>query len=244
MKTIKTFMAVAMFAVAAMISVPVNAQDDYTKKEKREMARDIKASNKDLYKKSDKDVRKEARKLEKEGWKSLDLPIEKQLERTWERQWQTDAAGYDKYITKTVQAVGPSFNAALRMAENMAKLGIASDMGMLVQSMATLAVGNKEISPKQAASVNQSVEKVKLIVNEKLGRVITSTTLYKENRKVYTVRVTVLYSQEAALQAASQAAAEALKDDMKVNDAEFDALFGYDKLRDQYVKTDWDETIE
>ena len=30
-------MAVAMFAVAAMIAVPANAQDDYTKKEKREM---------------------------------------------------------------------------------------------------------------------------------------------------------------------------------------------------------------
>lgn len=244
MKTMKTFMAVAMFAVAAMIAVPANAQDDYTKKEKREMARDIKDSNKDLYKKTDKDVRKEAKKLKKEGWQAMDLPIEKQLERTWERQWQTDAAGYDKYITKTVQTVGQSYNAALRMAENMAKLGIAADMGTLVQSLATLAVGNKELTPTQAASVNQSVEKVKLIVNEKLGRVLTSTTIYKVNRNVYTVRVTVLYSQEAALQAANQAANQALKDDMKVNDAEFDALFGYDKLRDQYVKTEWDETIQ
>ena len=87
-------------------------------------------------------------------------------------------------------------------------------------------------------------EKVKLIVNEKLGRVITSTTLYKMNRDVYRLRVTVLYSQEAALQAAQAAAQQALKEDMKVNDAEFDALFGYDKLRDQYVKSEWDETIQ
>lgn len=43
--------------------------------------------------------------------------------------------------------------------------------------------------------------------------------------------------------ATNQAAVAQLKDDMKLNDAEFDSLFGYDKLRDQYVKTEWDETI-
>ena len=152
--------------------------------------------------------------------------------------------GYDKYISKTIEVVGQSYSAALRMAENNAKLGIAADMGTLVQSLAQLNLANKEISPEQAVSVSQSVEKVKLIVNGKLGRVITSTTLYKMNRDVYRVRVTVLYSQEAALQAAQAAAQQALKEGMKVNDAEFDALFGYDKLRDQYVKSEWDETIQ
>ena len=215
-----------------------------TKKEKKEISKDIKASNKDLYKKPEKLVKKEAKKLTKEGWKTMDLPIQKQLERTYERLWQTDDYGYDKYISKTIEVVGQSYSAALRMAENNAKLGIAADMGTLVQSLAQLNLANKEISPEQAVSVSQSVEKVKLIVNGKLGRVITSTTLYKMNRDVYRVRVTVLYSQEAALQAAQAAAQQALKEDMKVNDAEFDALFGYDKLRDQYVKSEWDETIQ
>ncbi len=244
MKTIKTFMAVAMLAFAAALAVPADAQTTLTKKEKREVAKDLKASSKDLYKKANKDVRKVARKYKKEGWLTMDLPIEKQLERTWERQWQTDDAGYEKYITKTIQTVGQNYNATLRMAENMAKLGIASDMATLVQSMATLAVANKEISPSQAASVNQSVEKVKLIVNEKLGRVLTSTCIYRVNKDVYEVRVTVLYSQEAALRAANQAAVQTLKEDMKINAAEFDSLFGYDRLREQYVKTEWDEEVK
>ena len=244
MKTLKVLVAVIAVSFATMSIESVSAQSTYTEKEKREMARDIKESNRDLYKKSDKDVRSEARKLQREGWKSMDLPIEKQLERTWERQWQTEPDGYDKYITKTITVVGQSYSAALRQAENMAKLGIAADMGTLVQSMATVSVANKEITPEQAASVSQSVEKVKLLVNEKLGRVLTSTTIYRMNRNVYEVRVTVLYSQKAALEAANQAAVVALKEDMKVNDAEFDALFGYDKLRDQYVKSDWQETIE
>lgn len=244
MKTFKTFMAAAMFASAMIIALPSAAQSDLTKKEKKEISKDIKASNKDLYKKPEKLVKKEAKKLTKEGWKTMDLPIQKQLERTYERLWQTDDYGYDKYISKTIEVVGQSYSAALRMAENNAKLGIAADMGTLVQSLAQLNLANKEISPEQAVSVSQSVEKVKLIVNGKLGRVITSTTLYKMNRDVYRVRVTVLYSQEAALQAAQAAAQQALKEDMKVNDAEFDALFGYDKLRDQYVKSEWDETIQ
>ena len=244
MKTFKTFMAAAMFASAMIIALPSAAQSDLTKKEKKEISKDIKASNKDLYKKPEKLVKKEAKKLTKEGWKTMDLPIQKQLERTYERLWQTDDYGYDKYISKTIEVVGQSYSAALRMAENNAKLGIASDMGTLVQSLAQLGVANKELTPEQAVSVSQSVEKVKLIVNEKLGRVITSTTLYKMNRDVYRMRVTVLYSQEAALQAAQAAAQQALKEDMTVNDAEFDALFGYDKLRDQYVKSEWDETIQ
>ena len=207
------------------------------------MKRDITRSEKDLYKKSDRDVRREARKLERDGWKSMDLPIEKQLERTWERQWQTDAAGYDKYITKTVTVTAQTFNAALRQAESAAKLGIASDMGTLIQSMAQQSIGNNGISPEQAISVDQHVEKVKLLVNGKLGRVLTSTTIYRQTKNTYEVRVTVLYSQESALQATQEAAREALKEDMKVNDAEFDALFGYDKLRKQYVQTEWDEVL-
>jgi hypothetical protein len=64
------------------------------------------------------------------------------------------------------------------------------------------------------------------------------------NKDVYEVRVTVLYSQEAALRAANQAAVQTLKEDMKINAAEFDSLFGYDRLREQYVKTEWDEEVK
>lgn len=242
MKTINVLLAMALATLLG--AAPSFANNEYTTQEKRENSRDIKDPNKDLYKKVDKDVKKEARKLTKEGWKSMDLPIEKQLERTWEREWQTDVDGYEKYISKTISAVGQSYTSALRQAENVARLSIAADMGSLVQSMATLSIGNKEISPEQAVSINQSIEKVKLIVNQKLGRLLTSTVLYRVNSDVYEVRVTVLYSQKEALVVANQAAQETLKDDMRLNDAEFDALFGYDKLRDRYVKTDWDETIQ
>lgn len=237
MKTIEILLTMAL--AATLNVMPVMAQNKETRKE---TAREMKASNRDLYRKSDRSVRKEAKRLKKEGWKSMDLPIEKQLERTWEREWQLDDAGYEKYISKTASVIGQNYSSAVRQAENIAKLSIASDMGTLVQSMATLSVGNRELTPEQAASVSQSVEKVKLLVNEKLGRVVTSSVIYRVNKNVYEVRVTVLYSQKAALTAANQAVVKELKGDMKVNDAEFDSLFGYDRLRDQYVKTEWDKT--
>lgn len=80
MKTLEILLTLAL-AVTFNVS-PAAAQRNDTRKE---TAREIKASNKDLYRKTDRSVRKEAKKLTKEGWKSMDLPIEKQLERTWER---------------------------------------------------------------------------------------------------------------------------------------------------------------
>lgn len=242
MKTFKIFMAVAIGALAVMTVEPAFAQE-LSSREKKEIRNEIRRSEKDLYKKSDRDVRKEARRLKREGWMSMDLPIEKQLERTWERQWERDAEGYEKYIAKSVTVTAQTFNAALRQAEAAAKLGIASDMGTLVQSMAQQSIGNNGISPEQAATVDQHVEKVKLIVNGKLGRVMTSTTLYRQTANTFEVRVTVLYNQAAAIAAAQEAAREVLKEDMKANDAEFDALFGYDKLRVQYAEKEWDEEL-
>lgn len=242
MRTFKTIMAVVMVAIAAISVEPAFAQD-YTRREKREFKRDIKDSERDLYKKSEKMVRKEAKDREREGWKSMDLPIMKQLERTYEYMWQTDAIGEPKYISKSGTVTAKTFNAALRQAESTAKLGIAADMQTLVQAMATQSIGNNGLDPEQAATIDQHVEKVKLLVSAKLGRVITPTTLYRVRKGHYEVLVTVLYNKEAAIDAAYEATKEALKEDMKLNDAEFDALFGYDKLREQYDDMEWDETL-
>ena len=242
MRTFKTFMAVAMVAVAAMSVEPAFAQD-YSKKERREMARDIKDSERDLYKKSEKMVRKEAKTLEREGWKSMDLPIVKQLERMYEYMWQQDAAGEPKYIHKSLIVPAKSFNAGLRQAESAAKLGIASDMQTLVQSMVKMSIANKVLDAGDAVTVDQHIETVKLLVSTKLGRVITPQTLYRVRNGNYEVRVTVIYNKETAIDIAYEATKEALKEELKLNEAKFDEVFGYDKLRKQYDDMEWDETL-
>lgn len=242
MRAFKKFMAVAMFAVAVMSVEPAFAQD-YSNKEKREFKRERRDSERDLYEKSEKMIRKEAKRRAREGWQSMDLPIEKQLERTYEYLWQTDAIGEPKYVSKSGVVTAKTFNAALRQAETTAKLGIAADMGSLVQAMATQSIGNNGIDPNQAATIDQHVEKVKLLVSSKLGQVLTPTTLYRVKNGHYEVMVTVVYNKKAAIDAAYEATKETLKEDMKLNDADFDALFGYDKLREQYDDMEWDETL-
>lgn len=236
--------SIAIAIVSLATSQVTVAQEISADKARRELKKEKDAAKKDLYGKTDRIVKKESRRLSKEGWKSIDLPLEYQLKNTWESIAQKDENGYSKYIYKSSIAFGQNYSAAIRQAENVAKLGIASDMSTLIQSMAELAIGNSEQSRNKAASIGQSVEKAKLIVNGKLGRVVTSSTLYRETAEGYQVRVTVLYNQKAALEAASQAARETLKDEMGLNEKDFDVYFGYEALREKYESGVWDEVIE
>lgn len=233
MKAIKNILSVALM-VSMVLSGAANANAKSPEKTRRQQ-------KKELYKKADKMVQKETKKLEKEGWKSMDMPIAKQLETTWEREYQYDELGYPKYIYVTTQAIGQSYTAAQMEAENLAKVRIAGNIAASVAALTDVAVANNEITPTQAASLTQAVENAKIIVSGKLGRVFTSTCIYRVTNNTYEVRTTVLYDMRQAFNLEQQAIKQELKDQSAENRAKLEALLGMDKLIDSYEKLNTEE---
>lgn len=242
MRTFKTFMAVAMVAVAAMCVEPAFAQS-YSKKEKKEMSRTIRKQQNDLYKRSPKMARKTANEWEKEGWKSMSLPIEKQFERTWERECLYDEEGYPKYVSVTTEATGTNFSAAQMQAENVAKVRIASNIAASVASLADISLANNETTPELTASISKALENSKIIVAQKLGKVFTGTSVYRQTKTGYVVRTIVLYDQRQAMKIAHQAIMDELKNESEENKRQLESMLGMDKIQEQYNNMDFDEEL-
>lgn len=231
MKTIKTIMAATIITLTFAGVESVLAQD-YTPKEKRQLVREMKKQQNDLYKKAPKMARKTAKRWEKEGWKSMNLPIAKQLEMTWERQAIMDPEGYPKYVAVVEQASGTNYTAAQSHAENVAKVRIASNLCSSVASLVDVALANNETTPEMAASISKVIENSKIIVSEKLGRVYPSTTVYKQERDGYHVRVIVLYDQRQAMKIAHEIILQELEQESIANKKQLEAIMNMDDLDD------------
>lgn len=242
MKTLKTFMVIAVCAVAAMSVEPAFAQE-YTKKEKRELRRDMDRQQEDFYDKAPKLARKEARRLEKEGWKAMGIPIEKQLETYYDRVALFDLEGYPKYIYVEVQATGTNFSAAQMQAENVAKLRLASNICSSIAALTDLSLANNETSPELTASLSKALENAKIIVSQKLGRVFIPMTIYQQTRNTYTVRVAALYDQKQAIQIAHDVILQELANESEENKRQLEALLGMDSIQEQYNKMEFDEEL-
>lgn len=235
-------MAVAMVAVAAMSVDPAFAQAD-SRREQKEQIRTIKRQQDDFYKKSPKLVRKTAKQWKREGWQSMGLPIEKQLDETWGMQALRNDDGYYKYIVKESYATGTNFSAAQMQAENVAKVRIAGEIAASVASLADIALANNESTPEMTASLSKAVENTKIIVSQKLGRVITGVSVYRKTRNGYEVRVNVLYDQKQAMEIAHQAIVQELKNESDVNRKQLEAIMGLDKIQEQYKSLGYDEVL-
>lgn len=162
-------------------------------------------------------------------WKCMDLAMDQLVERTMERQLMQDDEGYDKYITKTIMTKGGSYSAAQMAAENIAKVRIASDMGASVASLTDIALENQEITPMEATSVMTASEKAKVLVSQKLGKVITSMCVYRMVGNQYEVRVTVMYDQKKAIEIAHELMMAELGNDPKLAN-----VVNEEKIRNSY----------
>ena len=240
METLKNILGIMILA-ATVLSSNVAYSQEQTAKEQRKIERTVRQQKKELYQKADKMIRKEAKKLEKDGWKSMDMPIAKQLETTWEREVLYEPDGYPKYVYVTTDAVGQSFSAAQMEAENVAKIRIAGNIAASVASLADVALANDEISPAQASSLTRAVENAKVIVSAKLGRVFTSSCIYRVRNNNYEVRTTVLYDMRQALNIAHEAITQELKDQSQENRAKLEALLGMDNLVKSYENNNREE---
>lgn len=240
MKTFKTFVAVAICAVAALSVEPAFAQD-YTKKEKKEMAREMEKQRDDFYGRAPKLARKEAKRLAKEGWKTMTIPIEKQLETYYDRVALYDAEGYPKYIFTEVQATGSNFSVAQMQAENIAKLRLASNICSSIASLTDVSLANNETTPELTASISKVLENAKVIVSQKLGRVFIPVTIYQQTRNTYTVRVNALYDQKTAMKIAHEAIMHELANESEENKKQLESMLGMDNIQKQYNNMKFDE---
>ena len=146
-------------------------------------------------------------------------------------------------MTVEVQATGTNFTAAQMQAENVAKVRIASNIAASIMSLADIALANNETTPELTASISKAVENTKIIVSQKLGRVYTSTSVYKQTRNTYTVRAIVLYDQRQAMKIAHETVMQELANESEHNKKQLEALLGMDKIQEQYNKTDFDEEL-
>lgn len=194
-------------------------------------------AKRNVYKHAKRMVRKEAKKLQKEGWKTMGLPLEKQLEETWERMSMMDQeSGYPRYISAESQASAQSYSGAQMQAENMAKVNIASNIASSISSLTDIAIANQELSTTESIAMQKVVQNSKIQVAQKLGRVLTTQCMYKQDANQYTVRVVALYDLNQAMEIAHQAMMHELELEVKENRAKLERLISTDQIANSYME--------
>lgn len=236
MKSIKQLCIIALVAMFSLSTISLTAQNTRVEKqEQKQQEKQQKETKAELYTRADKQARKEAKKLEKEGWKTMGLPIDKQLDETWMKIYEKDAGGYPRYVVIQNITTANSYSAAQSQAENVAKLRIAGEISSSIGALTDLALSNKEISAKEAASITQSIENAKVLVSQKLGRVIKVQEIYKTlSNGNYQVRVVLAYDVKTAMTIARQAILDELQKDTDINRQQLEKIMGMDNLLNQY----------
>ena len=166
----------------------------------------------------------------------MDLSLEQQVAITMERRLMLDEDGYDKYVSTTAEAKGGSYSAAQMAAENIAKVRLANNMGASVASLANVALESEEISAMEATSITSASEKAKILVSQKLGKVLTSMCVYRKVDNQYEVRVTVMYDQRKAIDIAHELMMAELGNDEKLS-----GVVSVEKIRDSYKDNGFNE---
>jgi len=97
-------------------------------------AQNTKSIEKEIKSKAIKDARKEAKKLSKDGFAVApgQLPMDKQIESVWIKRYETDKDGKPAYFLADARSVGETHSAAKLQAYEVAKINLASQMGVEV----------------------------------------------------------------------------------------------------------------
>ncbi len=205
-------LVLGLLVIASSVSFAQNNNKAFKKRDK--------AILKQLKSKAPKTARKEAKKYKKQGYYVVRaaLPMDKQLEVAYLRQLEIDENGYPLYITATAESVAQTKIAAKNQAMAIAKFDLASQLETNIVGLIENSVANEQLSQEDAASLTKTVTASKEIVAQKLGRVITLFSAYKEDKTLskranvgYTVMIA--YNQALAIDAAKQTIKEQLEDE-------------------------------
>lgn len=152
-------------------------------------------------------AKKEAKKLTQAGWVVAPgiLPIEKQLDKSYMMRYEYDETGLQKYVFGQGTSVGSSYDAAKMQATNNAKIELAGNIETQVTALTESTLGNSQISPDQAASINEAVQSSKSLIANKLGRIIPVVECYRQlNKNSVEVQVHIAYNTKMAMEAAKE----------------------------------------
>lgn len=208
MKKILTIMAAAL----VMCSLATAQTTKETIKARKAEARQSKT---ELNQKVSKYAKKEAKKLAKEGWlvSPGGLPLEKQLDKSYMMQYEYEESGLPKYIFGQATSVGSVYDAAKMQATNNAKIELAGYIESEITALTESTLGNAQITPEQAASINKAVQSSKSLIANKLGRVIPITECYRKvNKNSVEVQVRIGYNTKLAMEAAKEIVKKRLED--------------------------------
>lgn len=233
--TVKLFIMMTL-SVGLLIYQPVYAQSSSASKtENTEQQKDQKESRKKVDKKYKKMALREAKMLEEAGWKTTGETIAKQLEETYVMKFDCYPDGSPHYIWTQTESVSMSFAIAQSIAENMAKLRIASYIN---SSKTTLfdSISNKlGLSAQGDASTNEVTTKMGVTLKRK-DIIIPMTIYQKSGGGNCCVRVVMFYDMKAAVDSACELMLEELINISGMNQEQLENLIGMDNIRQQLAK--------
>lgn len=192
-------------------------------------AQSTKEIKKEIKDKAMKDARKEAKKLSNEGFSVApgQLPMDKQIENVWIKRYETDDKGKPAYFLADARSVGETHSAAKLQAYEVAKINLASQIGVEVAGLVETTLANAQLNAEDAASVTETVATYKSIVGSKLGRTLTLFEASKTIGKNTEVTVTLGYSYETALEMAKNIIREELKAKATINSEQLDKILDF-----------------
>lgn len=217
----------AMLAVALVMCPLSSAQ--MTKETIKSRKAEFNLAKSELNKKASKGAVKEAKKLTKEGWIVApgNLPLEKQLDKAYLMQYEYEENGLPKYIFGQATTVGTTYDAAKMQATNNAKIELAGYIETEVTALTESTLGNSQISPDQAASINEAVQASKSLIANKIGRVIPVTECYRKlNKNAVEVQVRIGYNTKLAMEAAKEIVKAKLEEKGKDLHEQLDKMWG------------------
>ncbi|MEM6261358.1 MAG: hypothetical protein AAGI38_02540 [Bacteroidota bacterium] len=188
------------------------AQAQLSRKERKQLDKQMSQEEKALLKKirtrADKSARKEAKTLSKEGYGTFpgSLPMEKQLQETWMMQLQRDETGALKYIFADGNGVGGTQTSAEMQAMEAAKLQLAGQISNEVNQIIEGKIANDQIDRETANSLTKFVAGSKNYIIQNLSYVKPSFKVMREvGKRNLEVAVKVFYNVEEAMAAAKKA---------------------------------------
>ena len=206
--------------MAAAFVAPLHAQDDLSKKEKKQIKKEVAKTDKDLTKqirkKAEKNARKEAKKLKKDGYMVFpgSLPIDKQLEGIWRRQLETNIDGSQKYLIADGNGVAGTQTAAEMQAMEAAKLQMAGQISNEINQIIESKIATEQIDRETANTLTKFVAGGKNYIIQNLQYIKPGFKVYREvGSRNLEVSLKIYYNVEEAMEAAKKAMeAKARKD--------------------------------
>ncbi len=166
----------------------------------------------------------EYKRLKKEGWIVAPgaLPLQAQLEDAYLKQLERGDDGYPLWYIGTGQSVGQIIDAARVQATAVSKQNIAEQAGSEIAGLVENAVGNKQLSTTEAASIAQTITKSKELINAKLGRTVPVVECY---RRLKNGNVEVLIRTGYNANTARQLGIDAIKEQLEQEARELVVVF-------------------